>query len=87
MLDYVVAILLIVFMIGGGIFLLFFAPSVQAYFLRYQPPEWSAGFFRAWSDAVLRGPSYPWSLRVGGLAMIVMGVLLAIAVSRGRVSQ
>jgi len=82
--DYVIGILLVLVLLGGGATLLVFAPNIQSLVLRYSPPAWYEPTWRSLADGVIRNPSYVIGLRILGLLMMGMGILFAIAIARGR---
>ncbi len=68
-----------IFWVVLGIVLMYFATDIQAYALRYQPPEWWRPVWEYQREHVIRGAGYVLMLRIIGFGALVIGVVLLVA--------
>ena len=62
-----------------GVGLIYFATDIQAYALRYQPPEWWRPIWDYQREHVIRGSGYLLMLRGIGFGALVVGVMLLVS--------
>lgn len=68
-----------IFWVVFGISLIYFSSDIQAYVLRYQPPEWWRPFWDYQREHVVRGAGYLLMLRGIGLGALVVGIVLLVS--------